>query len=404
MLETWSVCRRSDFHFRELGQCGSAPAGISTSMVRSVCIVGGTHGNERHGVHMVRHYQEHSRLIERKTFTTSLLIANPMAVANKGTGAGTRYVDEDLNRCFLKQTLASAESATSVEGARAREINQILGPKASPEPACDFIFDLHNTTSNTGILLCYHPTDKLSYLMSEYLFSKNPHIRVCLWPEGDRQVVVVPLSCAHLQQSSSTDRGQKWHDSGGSAVSHSTVHAKKLMETMEVKRGSCVPVLSKRQLIQHGLDFIDMFNMRMEELGASADFSVTDVNISELGKVPIFTGAGKIDYPRDSDGNIIGFIHPNLQGIAELQEGSTIQEGDDLFQAKHFISAPCSSLSPACQMLDGSVRPFVMEVALKEAVGNAALYPLFVNEAAYYEQGSCCLPSLKHDTFTQGLQ
>ncbi len=26
-------------------------------------------------------------------------------------------------------------------------------------PATDFIFDLHNTTSNTGTLLCFHPDD-----------------------------------------------------------------------------------------------------------------------------------------------------------------------------------------------------------------------------------------------------
>ena len=53
------------------------------SLVKCVAIVGGTHGNERHGVHMVRHYLNEPQLVERSTFQTKCLLGNPAAVENK---------------------------------------------------------------------------------------------------------------------------------------------------------------------------------------------------------------------------------------------------------------------------------------------------------------------------------
>eukprot|EP00960_Hanusia_phi_P053247 761941-Hanusia_phi.AAC.2 len=69
-------------------------------------------------------------------------------------------------------------------------------------------------------------------------------------------------------------------------VPHSTVHAGKLMETMEV-----TGVRAARGLTR-------LFNKRMAELGQTTDIPVKDINLSDLGKVPIFVGAGKVDYPR----------------------------------------------------------------------------------------------------------
>lgn len=55
-------------------------------------------GNERNGVHMVRHYLKNPDAVTRPSFTAKVLMANEAAVAAIGTGAGTRYVQEDLNR------------------------------------------------------------------------------------------------------------------------------------------------------------------------------------------------------------------------------------------------------------------------------------------------------------------
>lgn len=54
------------------------------------------------------------------------------------------------SECFC---LSSKDSGTDVyEVQRAQEINQIYGPKGSSQ-AYDFMFDLHNTTSNMGSCL-----------------------------------------------------------------------------------------------------------------------------------------------------------------------------------------------------------------------------------------------------------
>lgn len=52
---------------------------------------------------------------------------------------------------------------------RAKEINQIFGPKGSPD-AYDVIFDLHNTTSNMGsTLILESSTDHFNLQMVHYI-------------------------------------------------------------------------------------------------------------------------------------------------------------------------------------------------------------------------------------------
>ena len=66
-------------------------------------------------------------------------------------------------------------------------MNKELGPKSKTEAAAeDFIMDLHNTTANTGILLCFHEEDGFSLELAAYLRGKNPSIRAAFWPPGDQ--------------------------------------------------------------------------------------------------------------------------------------------------------------------------------------------------------------------------
>ena len=53
-----------------------------------------------------------------------VLITNPASVKTN-----TRYVDRDLNRCFLIKDLQKTPS--DVETERAQEVNQLLGPKGN---------------------------------------------------------------------------------------------------------------------------------------------------------------------------------------------------------------------------------------------------------------------------------
>ena len=125
---------------------------LADKLIRTVAIVGGTHGNERIGVELIRAWQIQPSLVTRSSFTTTLVIANPVAVMRN-----VRFVDSDLNREFavvvppaiVPAQLPADEAATApagLEAQRAKELDLLMGPKAAPGGACDFIIDLHSTT------------------------------------------------------------------------------------------------------------------------------------------------------------------------------------------------------------------------------------------------------------------
>ena len=64
--------------------------------VRSVCISGGTHGNELNGVYLVKEWlksDSRQREIQRNSFETHVVLANLRA-----TDQCVRFTDVDLNR------------------------------------------------------------------------------------------------------------------------------------------------------------------------------------------------------------------------------------------------------------------------------------------------------------------
>ena len=68
----------------------------------------------------------------------------------------------------------------------------MLGPKDSDNPQCDFIFDLHSTTSNVGILFLCNAEDTFALQVAAFVVqvaSKDPAITmpvtVSSWPAGD---------------------------------------------------------------------------------------------------------------------------------------------------------------------------------------------------------------------------
>ena len=155
-----------------------------------VAVTGGTHGNEPNGVELARHLQRHPELAARGSFDTTVLITNPAAVAKS-----VRYVEEDLNRCFLKKDLAD-DGRSSLEAVRARELNAILGPKGTVD-AMDYIIDLHNTTANTGVALMISPTDELSHGLAAYLIALDSDVRVCNWAKGASDYALLPTLGKH---------------------------------------------------------------------------------------------------------------------------------------------------------------------------------------------------------------
>ncbi|MGB0834867.1 MAG: aspartoacylase [Psychrobium sp.] len=139
-------------------------------MISKLAIVGGTHGNEFTGIYLLKKWQRELSLIERSSFSIETLFANPNAYSEN-----KRYVDHDLNRCF-EQAQLEDDSLDSKEQVRAKEINELLGPKGNPR--VDFIIDLHTTTSNMGPTLLLTKKGTFYNQLAAYVTQKMPQVIV----------------------------------------------------------------------------------------------------------------------------------------------------------------------------------------------------------------------------------
>lgn len=134
--------------------------------IRTVAVVGGTHGNEFSGIYLEKRYRNQPELMTRSSFSCKTLFANPEAhQANK------RYLHSDLNRQFKTADLANP-LLTNYEQSRAKVINAELGPKGAAKT--DFVIDLHNTTSNMGACLILTQPGRIYNLLAGYIRLKMP--------------------------------------------------------------------------------------------------------------------------------------------------------------------------------------------------------------------------------------
>lgn len=302
---------------------------MAIGLVRNVAITGGTHGNESNGIELARHFLRDLGSIQRPSFRTVVEITNPAAVA-----ANTRYVDEDMNRCFFKADLAD-ESRQSLEAKRAREVNALLGPKGSDACAVDLIIDLHNTTAATGVALLMAPTDELCHGIAARLVEVDPSVRVANWTKGAADYPLLPSIAPHGM-------------------------------TFEVGPASwgCIEPASYAQslrLVHQALDYVHAHNAAVAGGGPWRELLL-----------PVFCSAGKpVDYPRHPDGSLAAMIHPALQGNDFLP----LRRGDPIFQT-HALETLAFG-----QMPDGSASAAAVDALTAE------VHAFFINEAAYYEKG-----------------
>ena len=145
-------------------------------MINQVAIVGGTHGNEFTGIYLLKKWQNKPQLIQRHSFTTSTLFANPRAFEHN-----CRYIDCDLNRRFTSAEL-NDDSLTNYEQSRAKVINAQLGPKGNAKT--DFIIDLHTTTSNMGPTLILPEKGLFYRQLAAYVSDRMPQAIVFLDDNG----------------------------------------------------------------------------------------------------------------------------------------------------------------------------------------------------------------------------
>ncbi len=282
--------------------------------IKRVAITGGTHGNEFTGVYLIKKWQQHPNLIQRSTFETIALQTNVEAFKQV-----RRYIDRDLNRAFKSDDLYNDE-LTRHEDLLAKEINTLLGPKGESSKNVDFIVDLHTTTANMGQSIVLSNESELTLQIVSYLASKEPDLKVYRW-KGDEEDAFVDSIANH---GFAIEVGP---------VPQGVLRADKFLQT--------------ENLVYHILDYLDRYNEG-------------DVQFSDT--LEIYDHICLVDYPRDTEGDILAMVHPERQD----RDFDLIKPGDPLFLT-----------------LDGETIVYERE---------KPLHGLFINEAAYYEKGfALCL-------------
>ena len=114
-------------------------------MQLQVLLVAGTHGNEINGIWLFEQWEKSPFLINTHGVKTYRVIGNPEAQK-----AGKRYIHNDLNRSFTKESFSSINSS-NFEAKRANELVQLYGNKG--KNPCQIALDFHTTTASMGSCL-----------------------------------------------------------------------------------------------------------------------------------------------------------------------------------------------------------------------------------------------------------
>eukprot|EP00397_Hematodinium_sp_SG-2012_P058809 GEMP01074762.1.p1 GENE.GEMP01074762.1~~GEMP01074762.1.p1 ORF type:complete len:290 (+),score=48.27 GEMP01074762.1:159-1028(+) len=272
---------------------------------------------------MTRHLKREHDANKFASFNVEYILANEHAIQHN-----VRYQDVDLNRCFLYEDLRK-KPEDKYERIRAAELDCLMGPKQpGVDPKMDVIIDLHTTSANTGLALMMAPDDVFAHALGKVLRDNDPDVRIVNW-------AVAP----------------DW------SMLPSVARSGFTFEVGPCSWGCLASSIYRKtlRLVHLALEFIQAHNERI-----SCGISIENISI------PCFRKAAIVDYPRFPDKSLKAMIHPNFEG-RDLHE---LKDGDNVFL-----------------LFDG-----VTEIPFKRAdVGlgdmTEALYPLFINEAAYYEKG-----------------
>ena len=288
------------------------------SLIDSIVVAGGTHGNERTGVHLVKKWMENPGCYDMlcKSARVEIVLANPEAVR-----LNRRYRDFDLNRTFSQTCLDASVEPQQYEFRRARELNRIYGPKG-PDTKTDLILDVHNTGSNMGLCLILSTRDPFTMKASAVLTQEFDNVWIYYQPE---------------ERSASPYFG--------------TV----------AKADVCIEIGPQ----QHGtLDaeiFEDGERLVKRYMELAEEWNRGELQTRPPIPVKVYTQLRDVGYPKPQGGGPIqAMIHPNLKG----RDYKELKKGDPLFRT-----------------FDG--KDILYE---GEADGRESVWPIFINEPAYYEK------------------
>lgn len=274
--------------------------------MKRVVIVGGTHGNELGGIYLHRLWKQAPESFTGYPFKVEHWLGNPGA-----TAACRRYLDQDLNRSFVSSDLKNPDLA-AYEAQRAKVLAHELRD-------VDFLFDLHNTTSNMGLCLILSRAgvleDPLMLQLCAHL-AQDPDVHVYTNPDAPADSPYLP---AVARRDITVEVGP---------MAHGTLHAELFFKT--------------RALIDKALAYLAAW-----ERGAAEKIT---------GSLTVYTQLRNVDYPRTPTGDLAGMVHPSVQG----RDFEAVEPGAPLF-------------------IDFAGKEIAYE-------GGETVWPVFVNEQAYYEK------------------
>ncbi|MGB3692811.1 MAG: aspartoacylase [Spirulinaceae cyanobacterium] len=247
--------------------------------INRVAVVGGTHGNEFTGVYLVKKFTHFPELIHRKSFQTEAILANPGAFQ-----AARRYLDKDLNRCFITRDLHNPTLRT-YEEKRAKTIYQTIGFQGSSQ--ADFILDLHSSSANMGLTIILVNDHPFNLRLAAYLSLIEPTVKIYYWTEKKQENPFLNSLCEL-----------------GFTLELGPIAPKTLKATIFQKT---------ENLVYRILDYLDKYN---QGLLPTPEQELT-----------IYQHFKTIDYPKNEAGGIRAMIHPQL----ENRDYQKLQPGDPLF-------------------------------------------------------------------------
>lgn len=311
--------------------------------INRVLLVGGTHGNESTGVFLINKWMANPELLAGKGIEVETLLANPEAIRQN-----RRYVDKDLNRCFSSAVL-NDDSLSGVEIDLAHALVQQLGAKG--ESQYDLIIDLHTSTAKmqTNLVLTKH--DRFHLSMMAYMQQLNEQVVVTSEAE------LIPdhhFLCALADHNVIVEVGPV----AQGLLQHSAI------QTTERAVYQILDFVGLwNEMLEH--DSLDNNNSPQDDSLQKDSFQKHSHSLSLTKPVEVFSYTGKIYFPEDEAGNIIGYLHPDVDG----RDYSQIESGTPLFIG-----------------LDEQLILYTGEPT----------YISFVNEAAYYDQKIALCTLEKH--------
>ncbi|WP_341531946.1 aspartoacylase (plasmid) [Nostoc sp. UHCC 0302] len=297
---------------------------ITNYLIKFVMIIGGIHGNELIGVYLIKLFEKVPHLIQRPSFESSTLLANPKAVAEC-----RRHIEKDLNRSFNREDLNDPTLST-FEDKLAKQIYKNL--KSQNQSQISMFVDLHSTTANMGLTLILVKLHPWLLQLAVYLSSINPEVRV----------IYIPSNAANNVLISQCELGFA-------------------IEVGPVPQGVLDAVLFQKtkEIVYAILDYLQAFNQGLTQ--------------SNTNTLTLYEYVGTVDYPRNEHGEIQAMIHPQLQS----RDFAPLNPGEPIFLA------------------------FDEEIITYK--GASTIYPIFINEAAYYEQGTAMCLTNKRQIVVEAL-